>query len=56
MEWYEILVIVLAACFVAGIVIWQIIRKKQGKNGCDCSCGCGNCAGCPTVKDEKPKK
>lgn len=44
MQWYEILIIVAAACFVAGVAAWRIIRKKQGKSGCDC--GCASCSGC----------
>lgn len=36
MQWYEILVIVLAAAFVVGVGVWQIIRRKKGKVGCDC--------------------
>ena len=55
MQWYEILLIVCAAAFVAGVVIWQIIRKKQGKSGCDC--GCSNCSGsCPACKPKEEKK
>lgn len=46
MQWYEIVIIVLAVAFVAGVAVWQIIRKKQGKSGCDC--GCSQCTGaCP---------
>ncbi len=56
MQWYEILLIVCAAAFVIGVVIWQIIRKKQGKGGCDCGCSSctGNCSKCkPKPKEEK---
>ena len=52
MTWYEILIIVLAVCFVLGVVIWQIVRKKQGKGGCDC--GYSNCSGgCPHCAQRK---
>ncbi len=52
MQWYEILIIVLAVCFVAGVVAWRIVRKVQGKSGCDC--GCGNCSGaCPHCAQKK---
>ena len=57
MLWYEILLIVAAAAFVLGIIVWQIIRKKQGKGGCDC--GCSNCpsgCSCAKAKKQEPKK
>jgi len=31
MQWYEILIIVLACAFVVGVVVWQILRKKKGQ-------------------------
>ena len=47
MQWYEILIIVLAAAFVVGIAVWQIIRRKKGKVGCDCCSACsGQCPHC----------
>lgn len=49
MSWYEILIIVFACAFVAGVIVWQIIRKKKGKSGCDCG-DCGSCGGCPACK------
>ena len=52
MLWYEILLIIAAAGFVVGVCVWQIIRKKQGKGGCDC--GCSNCPG--SCSSCKPKK
>ena len=44
MTWYEILIIVLAAAFVAGVFGWRIVRKKLGKGGCDC--GWSDCSHC----------
>ena len=46
MQWYEILVIVLAAAFVVGVGVWQIIRRKKGKVGCDCCSDCADCSRC----------
>lgn len=54
MQWYEILLIVLACAFVVGVGVWQIIRRKKGKGGCDC--GCSSCAGCPHCKATKKEK
>lgn len=51
MNWYEILIIVCAAGFVAAVVIWQVIRKLHGKSGCDC--GCANCSGCSACRAKK---
>jgi len=49
----EIILIVVAAVFVVGVAVWQIIRKTRGKSGC----GCSDCAGCKACsrakKDEK---
>ena len=54
MQWYEILIIVLACAFVAGVIAWRIIRKKQGKSGCDCCDGCGgSCPACKSKEDVK---
>ena len=44
MTWWEILIIVLIAAFVVGYSAYAIVRRKQGKGGCDC-CG-GSCSGC----------
>ena len=55
MQWYEILLIVLAAAFVLGVVVWQIIRKKQGKSGCDCG-DCSHCEGCSVCAEKAKKK
>lgn len=49
MQWYEILIIIFAALFVVGVIVWQIIRKKQGKSGCDCG-SCSHCSGCAACK------
>lgn len=54
MAWYEILLIAAAACFVVGVAAWRIVRRKQGKGGCDCGRGCGgNCPHCAQGKKEK---
>ncbi len=45
MHWYEILIIIFAALFVIGVVVWQIVLKVQGKSGCDCG-SCSHCNGC----------
>jgi len=56
MQWYEIMIVIFAALFVVGVIVWQIIRKKQGKGGCDCG-SCSHCAGCSAcrTKEAKPK-
>ncbi len=54
MTWYEILIIVLAAAFVIGVVVWQIVRRRRGKGGCDC--GCSSCAGCPACHSRGGQK
>lgn len=60
MEPVEIIVIIAAAAIVLGVVIGAIVRKKQGKSGCDCGCSaCPHCAACASVKkkaDASPKK
>ena len=57
MTWYEILIIVLAAAFVAGVFGWRIVRKKPGKGGCDCGCSdCSHCTACSAAKKAKEKK
>ena len=50
MQWYEILLIVLAAAFVVGVAVWQIVRRKKGKGGCDC---CTECTHCPHCKGKE---
>lgn len=40
------IIIGLAVAVVVGVIVWRIIRKKQGKGGCDCGGGCGGCHGC----------
>lgn len=56
MTWYEILIIVLASAFVIGVIVWQIVRKVQGKSGCDCGdCG-GNCSHCSACRPNPDKK
>lgn len=47
MEPIDVIIIVAAALFVVGVIVWSIIRKKQGKSvGCDCGSCNGNCDGC----------
>lgn len=46
MTWWEILIIVLIAAFVVGYIAYAIVRRKQGKGGCDCCGGCSGCSGC----------
>lgn len=53
MQWYEILIIVLACAFVLGVIVWQIVRRKRGKGGCDCCEGCSHCSACSAHKREK---
>ena len=53
MQWYEILIIVLAAAFVVGVGVWQVIRRKKGKGGCDC---CSDCTHCPHCKEQESKE
>lgn len=53
MTWWEILIIVLIAAFVVGYIAYAIVRRKQGKGGCDC-CG-GSCSGCSDCSACRPK-
>lgn len=51
MQWYEILIIVLAAAFVIGVTVWSVVRRKQGKNSCGCDCShCSGCSACKTAQ------
>lgn len=52
MSWYEYLIIIFAAAFVAFVIVRQIVRRKQGKTGCDC-CD-GNCARCSRCAHSRP--
>ena len=54
MSWWEILIIIAAAGFVVGVIVWRIIRKKQGKPSC-CDCG-GNCSVCPACANAQREK
>ena len=45
MSWWEILIIIAAAGFVAGYIAYSVIRRKRGKGGC-CGCDCSGCTGC----------
>lgn len=40
MQWYEVLIIILAFAFVVFVFINSIIKRKKGKGCCDCS-ACG---------------
>lgn len=53
----DIAIIVLAAVAVVGVIVWRIVRKKQGKSGCDCGCsgGCAGCSACPSTKKPENK-
>jgi hypothetical protein len=57
MKWIDIVVICLAVFAVISVTVWRIVRKKQGKFNCDCSCGggsaCNSCSFCPSIKGEK---
>ena len=47
----DILIGVAAAAVVVGVIVWAIIRKKQGKSiTCDCSSCDGCCSGCKHTK------
>ena len=48
MTWWEILIIVAAIAFVVSVTVYNVIRKKKGKNSCGCDCGCSGCQGCPS--------
>ena len=53
----DVIILILAVAVVAGVIAWQIIRKKQGKSGCcDCSSCSGGCANCPSRKTEKTEE
>ena len=46
---WEILIVILIAAFVVGYIAYAIVRRKQGKGGCDCCGGsCSGCSGCST--------
>jgi len=53
MEWYEVLVIVVAALFVLGVIVASVIRRLKGKSGCDCGGNCSCCSGCSLKKDDR---
>ena len=56
MMWYEILIIVAACLIVVGVIVSGIVRKKQGKSGCDCGgSSCSGCAGCSSRKPAAKK-
>lgn len=63
----DIIILIAAVAIVIGVIVWQIIRRKQGKVGCcdssscsacsgrcgSCSGGCSGCQGCSTKENEK---
>lgn len=49
----EIALIVVAAAFVAGVIVWRVGLRLRGKGGCDC--GCSDCAGCKSCASKKKK-
>ncbi len=57
MLWYEYLIIGLAAAFVLGVIVFTVLRKKQGKSGCGCDCGCcgGSCSSCKQKEGRENK-
>jgi hypothetical protein len=56
MEPIDIIIFIAAVAIVAGVIVWSILRKKQGKPiGCDCS-SCDGCCGCPAKRQETAKK
>lgn len=56
MQWYEYLLIAAAAAFVIGVIVWQIVRKKQGKSGCDCGGACSRCSGCSACREKEKRQ
>ena len=50
----DVIIGVGAAAVVLGVIIWAVIRKKQGKSvSCDCS-SCEGCQGaCPKKQQDK---
>lgn len=56
MSWYEILIIIAACAFVVGVIVWRIVRKMQGKSGCDECGGCSNCSACSYCRTKKTDK
>ncbi len=57
MQWYEILIAVIAAAIVALPIILHFVNKKKGKHscGCGCDCGCTECSSCEKCKHESDK-
>ena len=53
----EIIVVIAAVVIVAGVFIGWIVRKKQGKTGCDCGCSsCPHSAACHSAKTKKGRE
>ena len=47
----DVIIGAVAAAIVLGVIVWAIIRKKQGKSvTCDCSSCDGCCSGCNKTK------
>lgn len=56
MSWVEILIIVLAAGFVLGVGVWQFLRRKKGKGGCDCCSDCSRCGRCGAGREREERE
>ena len=52
---FEIILIIVCVCIVAGVGIAAIVRKKQGKHDCDCGGDCAHCKGCGYSQQSKKK-
>ncbi|MGN1234822.1 MAG: FeoB-associated Cys-rich membrane protein [Christensenellaceae bacterium] len=54
MQWFEILVVVLAVLFVGGVTGKAVVDKVRsgstGCKGCGCGCSCSSCAHCKKGK------
>lgn len=55
MLWYEYLIIGLAAAFVLGVIVFTVVRKRQGKSSCGCDCCGGNCSACMQKEKQENK-
>ncbi len=54
MTWWEILIVIAAAAFVAIVIAVSLYRRSQGKSSCDCGGNCEGCAGC-SARARKPR-
>lgn len=53
----SVIIAIVAVGLVVFAVVYHIVRKKQGKSGCDCGCAnCpGHCSSRPPKKEEEQK-